>query len=63
MDIEWQLLARALALTLVLEGLLPFMAPSRLRQTMLRMAQLDDRVLRTLGLLSMITGIVVLQLL
>ena len=60
---EWQLFVRALALVLVLEGLLPFMAPSRLRTTMLRLAQMDDRVLRTAGLLSMITGIVVLQLL
>ena len=60
---EWQLLVRAIALVLVIEGLLPFMAPSRLRATFLRMAQLDDRVLRTAGLLSMVTGIVVLQIL
>ena len=59
---EWQDLFRALALVLVIEGLLPFLAPVRLRQTLLQIAQMDERVLRTVGLISMIAGIVILQL-
>lgn len=62
LPIAWSDLARALALVLVIEGLLPFVGPSRLRQTLLQVAQLDDRVLRTIGLISMIAGILILQL-
>lgn len=59
---EWQDLFRALALVLVLEGLLPFVNPARLRQMLLQIAQVDDRTLRTAGLVSMIAGILILQL-
>ncbi len=56
-------IARALALMLVFEGLLPFLAPARWREMMARMASFDDRILRTIGLLSMISGLVLLQML
>lgn len=59
----WLDVARALALMLVFEGLLPFLAPARWREMMARMSSLDDRVLRTIGLLSMISGLVLLQML
>lgn len=58
----WDDLVRALALVLVIEGLMPFAFPMRWRQLMLRMASLDDRQLRTAGLIAMIIGIVALQL-
>lgn len=58
---QWQDLFRALALVMVIEGLLPFLAPARLRQTLVQIAQLDDRVLRTVGLVSMIVGLLILQ--
>ena len=58
----WQDLARAMGLVLVLEGLLPFLSPVRWRAAMLRVASLDDRMLRSFGLASMICGLVVLQL-
>ena len=57
----WDDLARALALVLVLEGLGPFLAPARWRETLARVSSLDERVLRTIGLLMMVTGLVVLQ--
>ncbi|MBI2382598.1 MAG: DUF2065 domain-containing protein [Gammaproteobacteria bacterium] len=60
--IEWKDLVRALALVLVLEGLWPFLSPRRWREALLRMSTLDDRGLRTVGLLSLLTGLVVLHL-
>ncbi len=48
----------ALCLVLVIEGLLPFLAPRTWRETMLRLAQLTDGQLRTIGLLSIVAGLV-----
>jgi uncharacterized protein YjeT (DUF2065 family) len=58
----WQDLVRAFALVMVLEGLWPFLSPSRWRNSMLRVGSLDDRMLRSFGLASMICGLIVLQL-
>ncbi len=54
-------LLRALALMIVFEGLLPFMAPGLFRATIQRMSGLDDRRLRFIGLSSMIVGLLILQ--
>lgn len=59
----WLDIARALALVMVIEGIGPFVAPSRWRETMTRMGALDDKVLRVVGLMSMLGGLLVLQLL
>ena len=56
----WDELLAAFGLMLVLEGVLPFLSPGALRQTLLRMAQLEDRVLRFAGLASMALGLLVL---
>lgn len=56
----WHNLLVAVALMLVVEGVLPFLSPERVRKLMLQVAQADDRVLRTLGLLSMVLGVVLL---
>lgn len=50
----------AFALMLVFEGLLPFAAPDTWRQTMLRVAQLQDGQLRFLGLTSILVGLLLL---
>lgn len=55
-------LLAALALVLVLEGLLPFANPDLLRRLMLQAAQLDNRGLRIGGLLSMLVGLALLYL-
>jgi uncharacterized protein YjeT (DUF2065 family) len=57
----WHDFVRAFALLLVLEGLVPFLSPSRWREAMLRIASLDDRLLRGFGLAMMICGLIVLQ--
>ncbi|OGT19141.1 MAG: DUF2065 domain-containing protein [Gammaproteobacteria bacterium RBG_16_57_12] len=55
-------LLNALALVLVIEGILPFANPAGMRKAWLAMAQLDDRALRVAGLLSMLTGVALLYL-
>jgi len=57
---EWSDLWAAFALYLVLEGLLPFANPGGTKRTMLKLSQLDERVLRRVGLASMIGGLVLL---
>jgi hypothetical protein len=56
----WQDLAAALALMLVFEGLMPFIAPARWRQTLGLIARLDNRSLRIMGLASMLFGLLLL---
>jgi len=48
----------ALALMLVLEGVLPALSPRNYRRAMLSMAQMDDRSIRTAGLTLMVVGAV-----
>lgn len=57
----WSDLLSALALVMVIEGLMPFLMPARWREVMQRMAMQDDRSLRVIGLVSIGIGLVVLQ--
>ena len=56
----WQDLLAALALVMVLEGLIPFWNPQALRRMLEMMAQLDDRSIRLAGLASMLAGVLLL---
>jgi len=58
----WLDILRALSLVMVIEGILPFVAPPRSREVFARLATLDDKGLRTIGLLSMLSGLAALQL-
>ncbi len=53
-------LLMAVALVLVIEGLMPTLSPRHFRQTMLSISQMDDRVLRSIGLISMSAGALLL---
>jgi len=53
-------LLMALALMLVIEGLLPFLAPKVWRETFQRLMQLSDGQIRFFGLTSMIAGLILL---
>lgn len=57
-----EVLFPALALMLVIEGVLPFMAPTTWRETFKRMIQLTDGQIRFIGLASMLTGLILLWL-
>lgn len=59
---NWDLFLSALALMLVFEGMMPFISPRGWRQTMLQASQLPDKVLRVLGLSSMVLGVIVLYM-
>jgi uncharacterized protein len=59
----WHELLVAVALIMVLEGLLPVLSPRGMRRAWEQMARLDNRTLRVVGLVSMIVGALVLQLL
>jgi uncharacterized protein YjeT (DUF2065 family) len=55
-------LAAAFCLVLVIEGVMPFLSPATLRRTAAVTSQLPDRALRVAGLVSMLIGLVLLQL-
>ena len=55
-------LLTAFALLLIIEGLLPFFAPDFWRQTMQNLSQLNPRTIRTGGIISMLAGAVLFQL-
>lgn len=50
----------ALALVLVIEGMLPFLKPEIWRKTMGRIAERPDGALRWMGLTSMLMGVALL---
>jgi len=52
----------AFALMLVIEGILPFVAPGRWRDTFLQLARLEDGQIRFIGLSSMLVGLLLLLL-
>lgn len=56
----WNELLIALALMLVIEGVLPFLSPDTFRRTLVTMVRLDDRGLRLTGLASMLIGLALL---
>jgi uncharacterized protein YjeT (DUF2065 family) len=58
----WQDLATALALVLVIEGILPFINPRGLREMMRVVNESDDKSLRISGLVSMLAGLLLLYL-
>ena len=51
----------AFALMLVLEGLVPFLAPSTWRDSFRRLIQLTDGQIRFIGLTSMLVGLILLM--
>lgn len=52
----WSDLFAALALVLVIEGLLPALNPEGWRETMGRLAGMESGQLRKIGLVSMVAG-------
>jgi uncharacterized protein len=50
-------LLAALRLVLVVEGLMPFLAPKAWRETMMKVAQFNDGQLRMVGLICIVLGL------
>jgi uncharacterized protein len=57
---NWIDLLSAVALLMVLEGLLPFANPRASRRAMAMLAQMPDNKLRLAGLASILAGLVLL---
>ena len=62
MMLMWDDLLAALALVLVIEGIVPFVSPAAMRKMLETVSQIDDRTLRMTGLVSMICGVILLYL-
>ena len=58
----WHDILVALALLLVIEGILPFLNPAGIRRALIMMAQMEDRQLRFGGLTIMVIGVALLYL-
>jgi uncharacterized protein YjeT (DUF2065 family) len=59
----WTTLGLAFALMLVLEGLLPLIAPASWREMFRRVSELKDGQIRFFGLLSVAVGLTLVALL
>ena len=56
----WQEIVTAIALVLIIEGIIPFVSPLRFKNFVERMSQLKDNNLRFIGLISMLIGLLLL---
>ena len=56
------MLAVAVALVFIIEGMLPFISPNRWRNLLKVANEMEDRVIRNVGLGSMLFGVVLLYL-
>ncbi len=57
---QWSDLAAAVALFLVLEGVVPFIDPARMKRVMLQLIPVPDSQLRIAGLGSIVVGLALL---
>jgi uncharacterized protein YjeT (DUF2065 family) len=58
----WDTFLMAIALMLVLEGILPFVSPNAWRETFQKLLQLEDGQIRFIGLSAMLVGLIILYL-
>ncbi len=56
----WHDLLVAVALLLVIEGIMPFLNPAGVRRALLLISQMNDSTLRFGGLTSMVLGVLLL---
>lgn len=56
----WHELLVAIALLLIIEGIMPFLSPEGLRRTLAMISRLSDNVLRFVGLSAMVLGCLLL---
>ncbi len=57
---NWHDLLNAVALLLILEGLLPFVSPGSIKKIYKTMLQTPESSLRSIGLASIVAGLVLL---
>ncbi len=59
---NWQDLLTAIALLLILEGLLPFASPESIKKVYKAMVETPESTLRMIGLASIVAGLILLYL-
>ena len=59
---NWADLWAALALVLILEGLVPFVSPGGYKNMVQQMSAMPEKTLRTIGLLLIVIGLVSLMM-
>lgn len=59
----WEALLQAFCLLLIIEGVIPFLYPSKWRRLVAQLALITDHQLRVTGLFSMLLGLSILYLL
>ena len=59
---NWHDLLTALALLLIVEGLLPFASPQRLKKVYKAMMETPESNLRLIGLASIVAGLILLYM-
>ena len=52
----WHDFGVALCLVLVIEGIMPFLFPKQWKESMLKIAEIDDKTMRAFGLGMMLIG-------
>lgn len=62
MGFDWSDLLAALAIVCVIEGVMPFINPSGMKRLLGRIASMEERELRIVGLVSMLVGVAILYL-
>mgnify|MGYP001822849817 FL=1 len=60
MDISWGDLGAAVALMLIIEGIMPFVNPGTFRQMLEMVSKMEERSVRTLGAIWIGLGIALL---
>lgn len=58
----WHDFLAAIALVLVIEGIIPFINPGAMRRAIIKMVEMNDQSLRFAGLTSMVIGVILLYL-
>ena len=62
MGFDWSDLLAALAIVCIIEGVMPFINPSGTKRLLTRMAAMEEREMRIVGLVSMLVGLAILYL-
>lgn len=58
----WEQMGMALALVMVIEGIMPFINPEGFRETLRLISEMEDNTLRIIGFSSMMSGVILLYL-
>ena len=51
----------AIGLVLIFEGLLPFISPSLFKRSLLQMLEINENIIRIMGLVLIIIGVIIIN--